>query len=272
MAVFDNNFSELCYRVPNVFAFVFHEIAGMAELKDTLFHDIILPLSDTELYEKYKVYPPNGMLLYGPPGCGKTFVSQKFAEEVEYNYIELKPSDLASTYVHGTQEKIGKLFKKAKENAPTIIFIDEIDAILPNREGSLNHSYASEVNEFLAQMTECHQHGIFIIAATNRPEKIDPAIMRTGRIDRVIYLGPPDYDARHKMFEMYLKGRPVDPTIDFKIISEKTDNYVSSDIKFIINEASRTALKERAIYQPTTYRKSNQRDEPICFNKANHEI
>jgi transitional endoplasmic reticulum ATPase len=94
-------------------------------------------------------------------------------------------------------------------------------------------------------MTECHKHGIFIIAATNRPEKIDPAIMRTGRIDRVIYLGPPDYDARHKMFEMYLEGRPVDPAIDFKIISEMTDNYVSSDIKFIINEASRNALKER---------------------------
>ena len=223
----------------------FDEIAGMTELKDTLYHDIILPLSDTELYEKYKVSPPNGMLLYGPPGCGKTFVSQKFAEEVEYNYIELKPSDLASIYVHGTQEKIGQLFEKAKENAPTIIFMDEIDAILPNREGSLSHSYASEVNEFLAQMAECHKHGIFIIAATNRPEKIDPAIMRTGRIDRVIYLGPPDYDARHKMFEMYLAGRPVDPGIDFKIISEMTDNYVSSDIKFIINEASRNALKER---------------------------
>jgi len=223
----------------------FDDIAGMSELKETLYHDIILPLSDTELYEKYKVSPPNGMLLYGPPGCGKTFISQKFSEEVEYNFIELKPSDLASIYVHGTQEKIGQLFQEAKEKSPTIMFIDEIDAILPNRKGSLSHSYASEVNEFLAQMTECHKKGIFVIAASNRPEKIDPAIIRTGRIDKVVYLGPPDFDARFEMFKMYLEDRPADSNIDLKKISEMTENYVSSDISYIVNEASRNALKER---------------------------
>jgi len=224
----------------------FDDIAGMTELKEILYHDIILPLSDTELYEKYKISPPNGMLLFGPPGCGKTFISQKFSEEVDYNFIELKPSDLASIYVHGTQEKIGQLFQEAKEKSPTIIFIDEIDAILPNREGNLSHIYASEVNEFLAQMSECHQKGIFIIAATNRPERIDPAIIRTGRIDRVVYLGPPDFDARLEMFKIYIEERPVAPDIDLKKLSELTENYVSSDIKFIVNEASRNALKERA--------------------------
>ncbi len=223
----------------------FDDIAGMTELKETLYHDIIQPLSDAKLYEKYKVSPPNGMLLYGPPGCGKTFISQKFAEEVDYNFIEIKPSNLASIYVHGTQEKIGQLFQEAKEKAPTIIFIDEIDAILPNREGSLSHSYASEVNEFLAQMTECNKNGIFIIAATNRPERIDPAILRTGRIDRVIYLGPLDFNARLEMFKMYLEGRPVDPDINLKNISEMTENYVPSDISYIVNEASRNALKDR---------------------------
>ena len=224
----------------------FDDIAGMTELKETLYHDIIQPLSDTELYEKYKVTPPNGMLLYGPPGCGKTYISQKFAEEVDYNFVEIKPSDLASIYVHGTQEKIGQLFQEAKEKAPTIIFIDEIDAILPNREGSLSHSYASEVNEFLAQMTECHKNGLFIIAATNRPERIDPAILRTGRIDRVIYLGPLDFNARLEMFKMYFEGRPLDPDINFNIVSEMTENYVPSDIGYIVNEASRNALKERS--------------------------
>ena len=223
----------------------FDLIAGMSELKDTLYQDIILPLNDKELYEQYKVSIPNGMLLYGPPGCGKTFIAQKFAEEINYNYVELKPSDLASIYVHGTQEKIAKLFNDAKEKAPTIIFIDEVDAILPNREGNLSQSYASEVNEFLAQMTECHQHGIFIIAATNRPEKIDPAILRTGRMDKVIYLAPPDLIARTEMFKLHLDGRPTEKNIDINKLAEQTDLYVASDIKFLVNEASRNALKER---------------------------
>ncbi len=223
----------------------FDAIAGMAELKDILYHDVIMPLKDKELYEKYKVTVPNGMLLYGPPGCGKTFISRQFADEISYNFIEIKPSDLASIYVHGTQEKIGQVFKEAREKSPTVLFIDELDAIMPNREGNIGQHYASEVNEFLAQMTECNKDGIFIIAATNRPEKIDPAILRTGRMDKVIYLGPPDYEARLAMFKLILFERPVATDINFNKLAELTINYVSSDINFLVNEASRNALKER---------------------------
>lgn len=224
----------------------FDAIAGMTELKETLYNDVILPLKEKELYEKYKVSVPNGMLLYGPPGCGKTFIARQFSEEINFNFIELKPSDLASIYVHGTQEKIGQVFKEAREKAPTVIFIDELDAILPNREGDLGHHYASEVNEFLAQMTECNKDGIFIIAATNRPEKIDPAILRTGRMDKIIYLAPPDFEARLAMFKLFLIDRPVDKDIDLNRLAELTVLYVSSDISFLVNEASRNALKERA--------------------------
>ncbi len=225
----------------------FDEVAGMNELKQMLYSDVISALKDKELYDKYKVTVPNGLLLYGPPGCGKTFISQKFAEEIDYNFVAVKPSDLASIYVHGTQEKIGQLFKEAKEKAPSIIFIDEVDAILPSRQGNLYHSYASEVNEFLAQMTECHEHGIFIIAATNRPEKIDPAILRTGRMDKVVYVEPPDFEARAEMFKLYLKDRPAASDIDLKQLAGLSENYVSSDIKFIVNEASRNALMERVL-------------------------
>lgn len=223
----------------------FDEIAGMNEIKDILYHDVILPLSEKELYEQYKVSVPNGIMLYGPPGCGKTFIAERFADEIEYNFYQIRPSDLASTYIHGTQEKIGQLFREARKKAPSIIFIDEIDAIVPNRETHIDHAYASEVNEFLAQMTECHQHGIFIIAATNAPEKIDPAILRTGRIDKVVYVGPPDYEARVEMFKLYLKERPIGTDIDYETLANMTRNYVSSDIKFITNEASRNALKEK---------------------------
>jgi transitional endoplasmic reticulum ATPase len=223
----------------------FKDVAGMKTIKDMLYHDVILPLQDKSLYEEYKVTVPNGMLLYGPPGCGKTFISQKFAEEIDYHFVQVKPSDLASIYVHGTQEKIGQLFREAREHAPSIIFIDEVDAVLPNRQGNLYHSYASEVNEFLAQMTECHEQGVFIIAATNCPERIDPAILRTGRMDKVFYVEPPDAQAREEMFRLYIEGRPLETDIDFKRLAELSENYVSSDIKFMVNEASRNALKER---------------------------
>jgi transitional endoplasmic reticulum ATPase len=224
----------------------FDLIAGMNELKETLYQDIILPLNDRELYLQYKVSIPNGMLLYGPPGCGKTFIAEKFADEVGYNFVMIKPSDLKSKWVNATEENIGKLFREAEEKAPTIIFIDELDAIVPSREGDLNQGAASAVNEVLAQMTNCGEKEIFVIGATNRPEKIDPAILRTGRMDKVIYLSPPDLTARKEMFKLHLKDRPTEKSIDFDKLAEITNLYVASDIKFIVNEASRNALKERA--------------------------
>ncbi len=221
----------------------FEAIAGMTELKNILYNDVIRALDEPDLYKSYGITIPNGMLLYGPPGCGKTFIAEKFAEEVGYNVRKIIPSDIASPYVHGTQEKIGKLFKEARENAPTIIFMDEIDAIAPSREGDLYHSYASEVNELLAQMTNCSEHDIFIIAATNRPEKIDTALLRAGRIDRVIYLPPPDEQAREALFKLYLQDRPVDLAVDYGKLAKLTENYVSSDLKFLVDEASRIALR-----------------------------
>lgn len=223
----------------------FDLVAGMHKLKEVLYQDIIRPLSEPELYKEYCVSPPNGMLLYGPPGCGKTYIAQKLAEEIRYHYIEIKPSDLASTYIHGTQEKIGKMFRKAEEKTPTLIFIDEVDAILPSRNIKLDQYFSSEVNEFLAQMSNCADRGIFIVAATNRPENIDPAIMRTGRIDKVFYLSPPDILARQEMLKLYLKNRPITDMIDFTSLASLMDGYVSSDIKFLVNEAARLALKNQ---------------------------
>jgi transitional endoplasmic reticulum ATPase len=185
------------------------------------------------------------MLFYGPPGCGKTYIAQKLAEEIGYYYIEVKPSDIASIYIHGTQEKIGKMFKEAEEKAPTLIFIDEVDAVLPSRDGRIDQHVSSEVNEFLAQMTNCGDKGIFVVAATNRPENIDAAIMRTGRIDKVVYLSPPDVFARQEMLRLYLRNKPVSDDIDLTTLARLMDGYVSSDIKFLINEASRLALKDR---------------------------
>ena len=224
----------------------FSAIAGMQKLKDILYNDVIRALNEKELYESYGITIPNGMLLYGPPGCGKTFISERFAEEVGFNFLQLKPSDIKSKYINATEEKIAEIFKEATEKAPTIIFIDEIDAVVPNREGDLHQMQAAPVNEFLTQMDNCSEKGIFIIAASNRPEKIDPAILRRGRIDRIIYLPPPDYDARVSMFKLYLKKRPIDLGLNYEKLAEMTKNYVSSDIKFLVDEASRKALKLKA--------------------------
>ncbi len=224
----------------------FSAIAGMQDLKDILYNDVIRALNEKELYASYGITIPNGMLLYGPPGCGKTFISERFAEEVGFNFLQLNPSDIKSKYINETEEKIGAIFKEAEANAPTIIFIDEIDAVVPNRENDLHQMQAAPVNEFLAQMSNCSEKGIFVIAASNRPEKIDPAILRTGRIDRIIYLSPPDYEARASMFKLYLEKRPIDLGLNYNNLAKMTENYVSSDIKFLIDEASRTALKLKA--------------------------
>jgi transitional endoplasmic reticulum ATPase len=224
----------------------FDAIAGMKELKAQLQLDVIDALHKPEEYAKYGVTIPNGMLLYGPPGCGKTFFAKHFAEEVGFNFILAMPSTLKSRFVNATQENIARMFEDAEKNAPTIIFIDEINELLPNRESDAHEMAKSAVNEMLAQMDRTGDKGIFIIGATNYPDMIDPAILRAGRLDKKFYLPPPDFEARKAMFELYLKSRPIDFGIDYERLSTLTANYVSSDIEFLVNEAARIALKEKS--------------------------
>lgn len=224
----------------------FAAIAGMQELKDTVQLDVIDALNEKERYAEYGLTIPNGMLLYGPPGCGKTFFAEKMAEEIGFNFYQIKPSDIQSKWVNASQENIKNLFDEARENAPSIIFIDELDALVPNRDSSsVNHMNTSAVNEFLAQMNNCGEDGVFVIGATNRPNAIDPAILRSGRLDKHIYLPPPDFEAREKMFRIYLEKRPTELGINYQKIADKTDGYVSSDIKMICDDASRVALKSK---------------------------
>lgn len=222
----------------------FKAIAGMQELKDTIQLDVIDALNEKERYAEYGLTIPNGMLLYGPPGCGKTFFAERMAEEIGFSFYQIKPSDIQSKWVNASQENIKNLFDDARKNAPSIIFIDELDALVPNRDNSsVNHMNTSAVNEFLAQMNNCGDDGVFIIGATNRPNSIDPAILRAGRLDKLIYLPPPDFEARELMFKLYLEKRPREIGLNYAALAEATENYVSSDIKFLCDEASRKALK-----------------------------
>jgi transitional endoplasmic reticulum ATPase len=224
----------------------FDAIAGMKELKAQLQLDVIDALHQPEEYAKYGISIPNGMLLYGPPGCGKTFFAKHLAEEVGFNFILATPSTLKSRFINATQENIAKMFEEAEKNAPTIIFIDEINELLPKRDSDAHEMAKSAVNEMLAQMDRTGDKGIFIIGATNYPDMIDPAMLRSGRLDKKFYISPPDFDARKAMFEMYLKNRPLDFGIDYDTLAKLTANYVSADIEYLVNEASRLALKEKA--------------------------
>lgn len=221
----------------------FAAIAGMDELKEQLKEEVIEPLHSPEEYERYGVSIPNGMLLYGPPGCGKTFFAKHFAEEVGFNFMCVTPATLKSRYVNATQENIAQMFKEAEEKAPTIIFIDEMNELVPNRESDVHEMSRSAVNEMLAQMDRTGERGIFIIGATNYPHTIDPAILRAGRLDKKYFIGTPDKAARIALFKLYLEKRPYDFGIDYEELAKLTDNYVSADIQLIVNDAARNALK-----------------------------
>ena len=225
----------------------FAAVAGMEELKQQMREEVIEPLHNPEEYHRYGVTIPNGMLLYGPPGCGKTFFAKHFAEEVGFNFMCITPATLKSRYVNATQENIAKMFKEAEENAPTVIFIDEMNELVPNRDdGNVHEMSRSAVNEMLAQMDRTGEKGIFIIGATNYPNMIDPAILRAGRLDKKYYIGVPDVQARMALFKLYLEKRPYDFGLDYHQLANMTQGYVSADIQLIVNDASRNALLQHS--------------------------
>ena len=222
----------------------FADVAGMNEIKTIMQKKIINILKDPQKAERFKIQIPNGMLLYGPPGCGKSFIAEKFAEEAGYNYVFIKSSDLASIYVHGSQEKIGALFEEARKNAPTILNFDEFEALVPNRSKINNSSESGEVNEFLSQLNNCGKDRIFVIASSNRPDLIDPAILRKGRMDKVIFIPVPDKEARQGIFKIHMKDRPTSDDIDYIRLADMTENFVASDIAYIVNDAATRAFED----------------------------
>ena len=221
----------------------FADVAGMDALKEQLQSDVIDLLKNPEQAEALGLHVPNGLLFYGPPGCGKTYFAEKFAEELGCNYQYIKCSDVASPYIHGGQEKIAAVFDEARENAPTILFFDEIEAMIKDRSKHTNVSEAGEVNEFLAQLNNCGQDGVIVIGATNKPTEIDEAALRAGRLEYKYYIPQPDFETRKDLFRINLNKRKTDFGIDYDKLAQLTDNYVSADIRLIVDTAARLVFR-----------------------------
>jgi len=222
-------------------------VAGMKELKQLLIAEVINPLKNPEKFKRFKVSIPNGIILYGPPGCGKTFIVRKLAEELGYNFFEVKHSDLAAPFIHGAVGNIGKTFEMAKQNAPAIIFFDEISGLVPDRK-NLNDGSShkeEEVNEFLLQLNDAADSQVLVVGATNYIERIDPAVLRPGRFDKKIYVPPPDLEARKELFKLGLFDRPYDTKIDFEYLAIATNGLSCADIiEGIVETAARIAANQ----------------------------
>lgn len=219
----------------------FDEVAGMDDLKDLLERKVIYPLKNPEKAKAYRLQPANGILFYGPPGCGKTFLAEKFAEQTGYHFSLVKGSDIGSTYIHGTQMKIGALFAEAEKHRPAILCFDEFDTMAPSRDQCGQQTLADQVGEFLSQLNNCGRRGICVIASTNRPDAIDKAALRKGRMDKIVYVPLPDARCRAAMFQMHLQGRPYDSNMDCDRLAELTNQYVAADIAYVVNEAAEQA-------------------------------
>ena len=222
----------------------FDAVAGMSDLKNMLINDVINPLKNPEKFKKFKVSIPNGIILYGPPGCGKTFIVRKLAEELGFSFYEVKHSDLTTPFVHGSVGNIRKYFDIAKNNSPCVLFFDEISGLVPNRNNlnSIDNGMKEEeINEFLIQLNDAADKGILVVGATNFIERVDPAILRTGRFDKKFHVPYPDLEARRELFRVGLSGRPyVDVNLDH--LALESENLSCSDIiEGVIESASRFA-------------------------------
>lgn len=214
-------------------------IAGMESLKRLINEGFINVLKNPKKASLYGVTVPN-VLLYGPSGCGKTYFAECLAEEVGINFMKVCPDDLSSIYMHGTQKLIGELFKKAEAKAPTLLFFDEFDCMVPSRTNEyVGQRLSDEVDEFLTMLNNTSKRGIYVVAATNHPERIDSSILRTGRIDEKIYVPMPDKKTRETLFRLELSSRPVSPQINYDHLAKITEGYNCSDISYMVNCAAR---------------------------------
>lgn len=235
---------EVFIEVPNV---RWDDIGGLDEAKQELIESVEWPIKYPEAFEAFHSKPAKGIMLFGPPGTGKTMLAKAVANESEANFISVKGPEIFSKYVGESERAVREMFRKARQASPCVIFFDEIDSIAPSRTGGTTDSRVSErvVSQLLTEFDGIEElKGVVVVAATNRPDIIDKALLRPGRIDRMIYIPPPEKKTRKKIFEIHLKNKPVAEDVDLALLSEKTENYVGADIEAICREAVMLSIRE----------------------------
>ncbi|MEM3439681.1 MAG: CDC48 family AAA ATPase [Candidatus Bathyarchaeia archaeon] len=235
---------EVLVEVPQV---KWSDIGDLSEVKEELREAIEWPLKYKELFDKTNTPPPKGVLLYGPPGTGKTLLAKAVATESEANFISIKGPELLSKWVGESERAVREIFRKAKQAAPCIIFMDEIDSIAPVRGGGYGDSHVTErvISQLLTELDGLEElRDVVVIAATNRPDIIDPALLRPGRFDKLLYVPLPDRDARREIFKIHLGKKPVAEDVDVEKLVNATEGYTGADIAAICNNAMMIAIKE----------------------------
>jgi transitional endoplasmic reticulum ATPase len=222
----------------------YEEIGGLKEQIEKLREIVELPLRHPEVFQRLGIEPHNGIMLYGPPGCGKTLIAKALASESEANFFSINGPEIMNKYYGETEARLREIFKEARENAPSIIFIDEIDAIAPKREEAFGDVEKRVVAQLLALMDGLSERGnVIVIGATNRPESVDPALRRPGRFDRELEVGVPNGEGRIEILQIHTRGMPLSDDMNLKKLATELHGYTGADIKALCREAAMKALK-----------------------------
>ncbi len=223
----------------------FKDVGGMDGVKEEISLKIIYPLKHPELYKAYGKSAGGGILMYGPPGCGKTHLARATAGEIQANFLSIGISDVLDMWIGSSERNLRELFQQARDNQPCVLFFDEVDALGGRRSDMHGGSSRQIINQFLAEMdgVDKSNEGLLILAATNAPWHVDPAFRRPGRFDRVLFVPPPDAAARREILQIQCAGKPLE-NVDFDQVAAKTSDFSGADLKAVIDIAIENKLRE----------------------------
>ncbi len=224
----------------------FTDVVGLTVIKSQIHKKIILPFQSPSLFQRFKKKVGGGVLLYGPPGCGKTLLARATAGECNASFFNVEVSDVLDMYIGESEQKLHSIFEKARKETPSVLFFDELEALAGKREHSRNSSTANIVSQFLTELDGFAQNndGVLVLASTNVPWSVDSAFLRPGRFDRMFFVAPPDKQARQAILEHHIKGRPADKNINFELIASKTTGYSGADLANLIEMAADEAIDD----------------------------
>lgn len=252
---------EVFVEVPDI---KWEDIGGLTAIKQELQEAVEWPLKYLNVFTYADATPPKGILLYGPPGTGKTLMAKAAANESEANFISIKGPELLSKWVGESEKGVREIFRKARQAAPCIIFFDELDAIAPTRGGDHGDSHVTErvISQLLTEMDGLEiLTNVVVIAATNRPDIIDPALLRPGRFDRILYVSPPDRESRLQILKIHTKKKPLSEDVNVEDLADKTDGYTGADIASLASAAVMLALREHIAKYPDSKEAEKHTDD-----------